>query len=163
MQWQTFVAFLLSFINIASFWKTHHTFFAHINKIDNRLLLYNFIWLFFIVLVPFSTSLFGNHLFSQAAVTTYSINILFVTIFQNLLWDYASKINDYKKLETNDSFFRSELHIYCNLDMVNSILAVFLSFINPTLAFVLLYTKFPVLLVVILFYRNKKRRKKRRK
>jgi len=154
-QWQSFVAFLLSFINIAIFWKIHHAFFDHIKTVDSRMLLYNFIWLFFIVLVPFSTSLFGHHLFNKVAVIIYSINILFVSIFQNFLWDYASKLNDYKKVVIKDSFFQSELHKFCTLDIINSFLALFLSFINPILAFVILYTKFPILLLLLLFYRKK--------
>jgi len=40
-QWKTLAAFFLSFFNIANFWKTHHTFFGHINKIDERLLWFN--------------------------------------------------------------------------------------------------------------------------
>jgi uncharacterized membrane protein len=31
-EWKIFAAFSLSFLNIANFWKTHHSFFAHIKK-----------------------------------------------------------------------------------------------------------------------------------
>ncbi|UZR98532.1 TMEM175 family protein [Chondrinema litorale] len=162
-QWKSLVAFLLSFINIALFWKVHHTFFAHIIQIDNRLLFYNLIWLFFIVLIPFSTSLFGFHLFNFAAVVTYSINVLFVTIFQNLIWDYASNKKYYKKLDVIDELTYSELRLYCNLDIGNSVISIGLSFFSPALAFILLFTKLPILLVVVFFYQKKRRRKKHRK
>ena len=40
-QWKTFAAFFLSFINIANFWKAHHSFYAYIKKMDEKLLWYN--------------------------------------------------------------------------------------------------------------------------
>ena len=162
-QWKSFVAFFLSFINIATFWKIHYTFFSHIKKMDDRLLFYNILWLLFIVLVPFSTSLFGHHFFSKAAIFTYSINILFVTIFQNFIWDYAAKKTDFAKSDATDDAKFSELRIFCNLDIVNSLLAVALSFVNPILAFVLLFTKLPIILAVIFFYRKNRRKNRRKK
>lgn len=54
--WHQYIAFLLSFINISGFWKTHHDFFAHIKKMDDKLLYINILWLFFISTLPFATS-----------------------------------------------------------------------------------------------------------
>src|SRR5215813_1974425 len=49
--WEKYLAFVLSFINVAGFWRTHHLSFTYIRKIDERLLLINLAWLFFIVIV----------------------------------------------------------------------------------------------------------------
>jgi uncharacterized membrane protein len=167
-QWKTFLAFFLSFINIANFWKTHHNFFSHIKKMDEKLLWYNILWLFFIVLLPFSTSLVGSHFFDTAAIFTYSINTFLITIFQNRIWDYASDKPDFlKSANESDSF---KFRLYCNLDIVNSLLAVVISFFNPVIAFIILFTKLPMALLVTIFYRKKiismlpeNERKKRRK
>src|SRR5215472_8006857 len=56
-----FAAFFLSFFIIAAFWKVHHEFFHYIKKIDNRLFWYNFGWLLFLVMLPFSSSLVSDY------------------------------------------------------------------------------------------------------
>jgi len=80
---------------IALFWLIHHKFFRYIIRIDQKLLRFNLIWLFFIVLLPFSTTLASNYFGQPAAVFVYSINILLITIFQNTIWDYVSVRPDY--------------------------------------------------------------------
>src|SRR5262245_13886802 len=84
--WGTFSAFCLSFINIANFWKNQHTFFAYIRKIDERLLWFNIWWLFFIVLLPFSTSLVSGYFFDTPAIFVYSLNTFLISVFQNMIW-----------------------------------------------------------------------------
>jgi len=66
--WRSFVAFTLSFLNIASFWKTHHSFFSYIKKIDEKMLWFNISWLFFIVTLPFSTSVLSNYFSNSPAI-----------------------------------------------------------------------------------------------
>jgi uncharacterized membrane protein len=87
--WHKYLAFVLSFVNIVGFWNTHHQLFTYIKKMDGRLMWYNHAWLFFIVALPFSTGVLSNHFGDTAAVFCYAVNILFISIFQNLLWDYS--------------------------------------------------------------------------
>ena len=126
MEWKLFLAFFLSFINISSFWKTHHLFFSHIKKIDERLLWYNISWLFFIVLLPFSTSLVSAHFFDTAAICVYSLNTLLIAIFQNAIWDYASMKPSFMKQEITDKNTIWQMRLFVNLDMLNAALAVVL-------------------------------------
>src|ERR1043165_2692878 len=86
----TFIAFFLSFLLISIFWRIHHEFFSYIQKVDSRFLGYNITWLFFIVLLPFSTTLVSAHLYDTAAIVIYSGNVLCVTIFQNMIWDHVA-------------------------------------------------------------------------
>ena len=162
-QWPTFVAFLLSFINIANFWKNHHSFFVHIKKIDDKLLWFNIAWLFFIVLLPFSTSLVGSYFSDTPAIFIYSLNTLLITVFQNIIWDYASMQPDYIKAEETDEITASHFRVYCNLDMLNALIAVGLSFWNPLLAFIMLLTKLPMVLAAGMLYRPKFKPERRRK
>ncbi|CAN5179011.1 TMEM175 family protein [soil metagenome] len=167
-EWKVFSAFLLSFINIANFWKTHHAFFAHIKKIDERLLWYNIVWLFFIVLLPFSTSLVSSYFFDTPAIFLYSLNILLIASFQNLIWDYASdttwlsdqKPNRYEFLKENTTtdFMISQYRLFCNLDMINALVALVLSFLSPAVAFISLFTKLPLIVVARLFYGTRDQR-----
>lgn len=122
---------------------------------DERLLWYNILWLFFIVLLPFSTSLVSSYFFDTPAVFTYTLNTLFIACFQNLIWDYVAVRPAYLRSEKIDESIIFRMRLFCNLDMINGTLAVFISFFSPTIAFVLLFTKLPMLIIVGLFYRHK--------
>ena len=152
--WKTFLAFTLSFMNIANFWKIHHSFFAYINNVDERLLSNNILWLFFIVLLPFSTSLVSSYFSDTAAIFAYSLNLFLVSVFQNNIWDYSSRKGFYNKELTSEETI-SRFRLFCNLDMLNALVAIGLSFVNPVLAFILLFTKLPMILIVGLFHRKR--------
>lgn len=154
-EWKTFAAFLLSFINIAGFWRNHHNFFSYIKTMDDRLLTFNIAWLFFIILLPFSTSLVSAYFFDKPAVFTYSLNTFLITIFQNQIWDYPSTKHGFLKQENFDKMTVRRFRMYCNLDMVNALLAAIISLLGyPMLAFILLFTKLPMFIIVGLFYRR---------
>ncbi len=152
-QWKTVVAFLLSFFNIANFWKTNNQFFIYIKKIDDRMMWYIILWLLFIVLLPFSTSLVSNYFSDVAAIATYSANILLIALFQNSIWDYASDhhFTDGDKLPAE---IDSRARFLCNMDMINSLIGLVLSFFSPLIAFILLFTKLPIFIVAGIWYRN---------
>lgn len=155
--WHNFLAFLLSFINIAGFWKTHQSFFTHIKKMDENLLWINIFWLFFIVMLPFSTTLVSAYFFDTPAIFVYSLNTLLITIMQNIIWDYSSVKREYIA-DTIDPVTASRLRIYVNLDMVNALLAVALSFVNPVVAFILLFTKLPMIIIAVFIFGKDARR-----
>ncbi len=158
--WHHLLAFLLSFVNIAAFWKTHHSFYTHIKKIDERFLWINIFWLFFIVLLPFTTSLVSNYFFDTPAIFAYSFNTFLITCFQNGIWDYAAAQPGFLKDETLDDLTRSRFRLYCNLDMLNAVIATFISFYSPLLAFILLLTKTPMFIMTIIYLKWRKRVKK---
>ena len=87
--WPKFIAFFLSFMNIAIFWTIHHNFYSYIKKTDAKLRRYNLSWLFFIVTIPFSASLISSYFSDTPAIFIYSLNIFLVTFYQNQIWDYA--------------------------------------------------------------------------
>lgn len=153
-EWRTFLAFTLSFLNIANFWKTHHSFFAYIHKMDERLLSNNILWLFFIVLLPFSTTLVSGYFSDTAAICTYSLNLFFISVFQNNIWDYSRRKRFHNKDLISEEAI-SRFRLFCNLDMLNALVAVGLSFVSPVIAFILLFTKLPMILIVGIFHRKK--------
>lgn len=145
-QWQKFAAFFLSFILIAVFWKIHHEFFYFIKKVDNPFLWYNIGWLFFIILLPFSTTLVSSHLFDTAAIFTYSANVLCITIFQNQIWDHVAIRAEYLNDKADQILIRNQ-RIACNVAMANGVIAVGLSFISPLAAFIILFVRLPMMLL----------------
>jgi len=135
--WRQFVSFSLSFMLIAIFWLIHHKFFHFITRIDRTLTWYNLFWLLFIVMLPFSATLVSADFEGTVALFVYSLNIFFITLFQNQIWDHVAVrpsylIRDFDQNEINDN------RIYCNIAMVNALLAIGISFISPLISFILL-------------------------
>ena len=153
--WVPLAAFALSFFNIANFWRTHHAFFTYIERVDEKLLWYNMLWLLFIVLFPFSTSLLSNFLGDSVAVFMYSLNTLLIALFQNLIWDYASD-KKYMRKEIATSV-DARIRTFCNLDMINAVLAMGVAFVSPLAAFLLLLTKLPMIVIARMFFRMRPR------
>lgn len=156
--WKNYVAFILSFINIASFWKIHHDLFVHINKINEKLFLLNIVWLFLIIVLPFSTTVVSTYFGDSPAILLYTLNIFLISFIQNSIWQYASQKEDFINTETLPEEFKKRYQIMFNLDMLNGLIAVVLSFFNPILAFILLYTKVPFFVAGTIYILNKKRK-----
>jgi len=70
-----FLAFAISFAVIGAYWVAHHRLFAEIERYDGRLIWLNLLSLFFIVLMPFTTSLVGEHGDQPIAVAIYALSI----------------------------------------------------------------------------------------
>jgi uncharacterized membrane protein len=153
--WPKFIAFFLSFFNIALFWKIHHKFFTHIKTIDSKLLWFNIGWLMFIVMLPFSTSLISSHFADVPAMFFYCLNIFFITVFQNIIWDNAALRPDFLK-EKIDELTVHNYVVDCNVAMVNSLLAVIISFFKPSVAFIILFLRLPMILIAHKIFRLKK-------
>jgi uncharacterized membrane protein len=60
--WPNYLAFLLSFIVIGIHWSTHVRLFRDIIRYDQKLIWLNLLFLLFIVVIPFSTSVLSLHL-----------------------------------------------------------------------------------------------------
>ncbi len=159
LPWQNYLAFILSFINIAGFWRTHHDFFIFIKKMNERMLFFNTCWLFFIVTLPFSTSVLSSHFGDSPAVFLYSLNVLLLSVFQNNLWDYANVkgFTNEGEQHNNEEMYR-RLRQMLNLDMLNGLIALIVSFFFPKTAFFLLFFKLP-LFVFATFIIARQRRK----
>jgi uncharacterized membrane protein len=156
--WHQYIAFLLSFINIAGFWRTHHNFFTYIKRMDEKVFYFNIAWLFFIVTLPFATSVLSAHFSDTPAVFFYSLNIFLLSVVQNFIWDYADNRTDFINREHLAASYQTDLRWMLNLDMLNGLIAIVVSFFMPITAFFLLFFKIPII-VFIPFLSGRKRRK----
>ena len=156
LPWRNYLAFILSFINIAGFWRTHHNAFVYINKMDDRMMFLNICWLFLIVTLPFATTLVSAHFTATPVIFLYSMNVFGLSLIQNYIWDYADARNyiDKEKLPENA---RRRFRLIFNLDMINSLVSVILSFFLPILAFIFLFFKLPMYLFATFYLAGKRR------
>ncbi len=74
--WPNYLAYVFSFFIIGNYWLSHHRLFRPIRRYDDRLCWLNLLFLFFVVLVPFSTRLISQYPGMRMAVVVYSLNIL---------------------------------------------------------------------------------------
>jgi uncharacterized membrane protein len=88
--WPKLLSYGISFILLGVFWYLHHLAFRYIKRSDNGLIWLNILFLMFIALIPFSTSLFGSYVKEQLPFVIYAGNLLLVNILRFLLWTYAT-------------------------------------------------------------------------
>jgi uncharacterized membrane protein len=87
-QRENFIAYAISFAVIARFWVLHHSFFSEVKAFDTRLITLNMLYLGFVVLIPFSSQVFGEYGGTLAAVILYSSNLACVVLVgQWMRWD----------------------------------------------------------------------------
>ena len=78
-QRESLFAYVLSFAVIGRFWIVHHRLFSDIVGFDGRLIALNLFYLAWIVLIPFSSKVLGDH-GGQAAAVLYAANLFGATL-----------------------------------------------------------------------------------
>jgi len=88
--WPQFLAYALSFAIIALNWVFHHRKFRAIIAYDTGLIWLNFLFLFFVAIVPFPTSLLSEYApTGRVAIVLYASEVAILSLLQSLLWWYA--------------------------------------------------------------------------
>lgn len=90
--WQSYLAFLTSFLTIGIMWMNYHRLFTLIRYSDDILLVLNLLLLLFIVFVPYPTMVLAEYIQrgSLLAAQFYSGTYVLMAICFNGLWRYAS-------------------------------------------------------------------------
>ncbi len=74
-QHENLLAYALSFAVIGRFWVVHHRFFSEVTGFDGRLLALNIFYLAWIVLIPFSSKVLGDHGGDTTTIVLYAVNL----------------------------------------------------------------------------------------
>ena len=90
-QGQDLFAYALSFAVIGRFWVVHHRFFGDVTGFDGRLIALNLFYLAWIVLIPFSSQVLGDHASDEAAVILYAVNLIGVLLSGTLMFADARR------------------------------------------------------------------------
>lgn len=86
-----FYHYIIAFFVLAAFWMAHHEQFSRIHHIDNKFLYLNIIALFFVTLVPFSTSFIGDYDSDVIATCLFEFNLMVLGLIFTLQWLYAAR------------------------------------------------------------------------
>jgi len=89
-----YVSFLYGFAVVALFWTAHHRLFRHIDaagRISVDLIVANFLLLFFVVLIPFTTFVWGLYPEYSPAISWYAANLFLCTAAQFLVYTQCKR------------------------------------------------------------------------
>ena len=80
-----FLSYVLSFVYVAIYWNNHHHFFHLVHRVNGTMLWANLVLLFWLSLVPFTTSWMGANHTAAAPTAIYGVSLLMPAITWYLL------------------------------------------------------------------------------
>jgi uncharacterized membrane protein len=86
-----YLAYIVSFLVIGSAWISHHRKFRYIRDYDRWLVRINLILLMVVAFIPFPTAVLSES-GNRTATIFYALTIVVMSLFNTLLWIYASGI-----------------------------------------------------------------------
>lgn len=85
-----FFDFIISFLLLAIFWIVHHLHFQYIKRADRNLLWINIFGLISVIMIPFSTLVYGAYRELAVAAIFFELNILLLGLIKYVQWSYAT-------------------------------------------------------------------------
>lgn len=129
-QRQDLFAYAVSFAVIGRFWVIHHRLFSDVTGFDGRLLALNILYLAWIVLIPFTSEVLGDHGRQADAVVLYAVNLAVVAVLGWLMAFDAHRAG----LAELDSSEEREFRTRAFFVAVVFLASVPLAFVSPSLA-----------------------------
>lgn len=82
-----FIGFIFSFFIIGIYWTVHHRLFSYVTDYDSKLIWLNILFLFSIVLMPFTTALYNEYYqpYLHVPFLIYSLNICLTGLINYIL------------------------------------------------------------------------------
>ena len=146
-----FLIFTIAFFILAGYWLAHHRILRSVEYVDNRLIWVNILLLFFIVLIPFTTSISGDYDNVLEAVLLFHINLLCASALITLVWMYITEhcgeLMCEKEAERELRDRKSGVKLQALAIPAVTVLAIVVSFVNPAMS-MLCYLLIPVIMVV---------------
>jgi uncharacterized membrane protein len=102
-----FTAFLISFLVIGVYWVSHHRYLGFIVRYDQVLIVLNFLFLFFIVLMPFMAGILGEYADLPLGIGLYSAAIACTGYSLGAMWNYATQNNRLVDPHVDRSFIQT--------------------------------------------------------
>ncbi len=87
--WPKYLAYVISFLVIGTFWLAHHRRFRYIRRYDRRLLWINLLLLMCIAFIPFPTGVISQHI-GRTATIFYALMMIVTGLLSGAVWWYAA-------------------------------------------------------------------------
>lgn len=159
-----FAGFLISFFIIGLYWTVHHRMFSYVENYNNRLLWLNLLFLLSIILMPFSSGMYGEYSDKIELIVPYTVyvfNICFTGYLNYRLWKY---IGNPKNKIASHALTKNVLSISIKRSLVPSIiffLSLLVTFFEPVTIWAAVIARyFPIFIPVVMRMIQKKHDKK---
>ena len=86
-----FYHYIIAFFVLAAFWTAHHLQFSHVKYVDRNFMTLSIVGLFFVTLVPFTTSFIGDYDNDPVAAIAFETSLLILGLIFALQWVYATR------------------------------------------------------------------------
>lgn len=130
----SYFTYLVSFLVCANLWQYHHLIYAHVKKIDSKIIWLNILLMFVISLIPYLTIFVANNPNSLLNESLYGLDFILVDIILFIMSRYLIKINE-------DSEYLSEV-----LDLKN---AIIIPFIFLIIGFIIGFLGYPITISIV--------------
>jgi uncharacterized membrane protein len=130
--WHKYLAYLITFFVIGSFWTAHHRKFRYIIGYDTKLLFLNLLMLMVVAFMPFPSSIIAEYS-NRTATIFYAATMILASLFALAIWSYASHNNRLINAQMNQTQRRREFAKPVATAAV-FLLSIGIAFINPDLA-----------------------------
>lgn len=131
--WPKLIVFVASFIALGRLWQLHRIIFHFLERSDQQLLFWNLLSLMFLCLLPFTTSLTGEHPLFSLSAAMYAGNVLMLNLVYRGMWHHAS----YQVQLLRSDFDPAISHVITrtfNVDFALILAALVLSYLNSLLS-----------------------------
>jgi len=142
-QWHVLYIYFLSFMILAKFWTAHHSQFSHLKATNPTHLWINIIFLMFIALLPFSSSISGDLPIYWVSQCPFHLNMFLISITYLMCWQYATADRRLLKDDTSENLVRY-ISLKTWVTPFVAILCMLTAFIVPA------YSSVPYLLIPII-------------
>ncbi len=104
--------YILSFFVVGLYWYAHHQVSAQIKQINNGFILLNLIWLLFVSVLPFPTSLLGRYPLQPIPLAIYGLMLILVNLMGFLISYYLKNHPELCVTPITSAALRAQVPIY---------------------------------------------------
>lgn len=105
-----FYHYIIAFFVLAAFWKGHHEQFRRIHHVDDRLLTINIVTLFFVTMVPFSTSFIGDYDADLVSTVLFDLNLMILGLLFLAQWYSISRKRHLATVDLSETDIRVRMN-----------------------------------------------------
>jgi uncharacterized membrane protein len=130
--WPNYLAFFISFVVIGLYWSAHVRLFREIVRYDWLLVWLNLLYLLFIVIIPFSTSVLSIH-FSKLSVIVYAATIACAGYMNTTVRVYSAKGHRLISSKFGNIYIKKAI-LLSLIAPIGFTISIGLAFLNPSVA-----------------------------
>lgn len=132
------LTYFMSFFIVGLYWHLHHQVSAAVKYIDEPFIWLNLLWLLFVSILPFPTSLLGRYPLLPVPLTIYGINLILVNITGFVILAYLQRHNELRLSPMSRAQLYALAPFYATVNGLNAF-AIALAWFIPWLSYMLYF------------------------